>query len=146
MTAENVELVKGILPAEADLVEVLASDDPIGALTGDPDLALPDLEVEFAGTRSGAPGLSYRGVDGLIEGWREWLEPWSSYRLRTEKYIDAGEKVVLLVTVRARTSRDGVQFDHDAAAVWTVRDGTPVAVHFFLEQDDALRFAGVEAE
>jgi ketosteroid isomerase-like protein len=146
MSAENVEIVKGILPKEADLVEVLANDAPVAALTGNPDFDLPDLEVEFAGTQSGAPGLSYRGLDGLVEGWREWLTPWASYRLRTEEYIDAGEKVVLLVSVRARTSRDGVAFEHQAAAVWTLRDGTPVAVHFFLEQEEALRFAGVEAE
>jgi ketosteroid isomerase-like protein len=146
MSAENVELVKGLLPEESDLVEVLASDDPVTALTGRPDLALPDLVVEFAGTRSGAPGLSYRGLDGLVEGWREWLEPWASYRLRTDQYIDAGEKVVLLVSVRARTSRDGVEFEHRAAAVWTLRHGAPVAVHFFLEQEDALRFAGLDAE
>jgi ketosteroid isomerase-like protein len=146
MSAENVELVKGILPEEADLVEVLASDNPVEALTGDPDFVAPDLEVEFAGTQSGAPGLHYRGLDGLVEGWREWLVPWASYHLRIDEYLDAGEKVVLLVSVRARTSRDGVEFEHDAAAVWTLRGGTPVAVHFFLEQGDALRFAGVEAE
>jgi ketosteroid isomerase-like protein len=146
MSVENVELVRGILPEEADLVEVLGSDDPIAALIGDPNLALPDLEVEFAGTQSGAPSLHYRGLEGLVEGWRDWLEPWESYRLRTEKYIDAGEKVVLLVSVRARTSRDGVEFKHEAAAVWTMRGGMPVAVHFFLEQDDALQFAGLGAE
>lgn len=146
MSAENVELVKGLLPAEADLVEVLASEDPVKALTGDPGSIAPDLEVEFAGTRSGAPGLSYRGVDGLIEGWREWLTPWASYHLRIDRYIDAGDQVVLLVSVRARTSRDGVEFEHAPAAVWTLRDGYPVAVHFFLERDDALRFAGVDEQ
>jgi ketosteroid isomerase-like protein len=146
MSAKNVELVRRLLPEESDLVEVLASDDPVAALTGDPDLSLPDLEVEFAGTQSGAPGLHYRGLEGLVEGWRDWLVPWASYRLRIDEYIDAGDKVVLLVSVRARTSRDGVAFEHQAAAVWTLRDGSPVAVHFFLEQEEALRFAGVEAE
>lgn len=145
MSIENVELVKGLLPEEADLVEVLASDDPVAALTGDPNLVLPDLEVEFAGTQSGAPGIHYRGLDGLVEGWRDWLIPWASYRMRIKEHIDAGDKVVQLASVRARTSRDGVEFEHDAAAVWTLRNVTPVAVHFFLEPEDALRFAGVEA-
>jgi ketosteroid isomerase-like protein len=145
MSGQNVELVRGILPEEADLVEIVSSDDPVAALTGNPDAVGPDLEVEFAGTQSGAPGIHYRGLDGLVEGWREWLVPWASYRFRTHEYIDAGDKVAILVSVRAQTSRDGVEFQHDAAAVWTVRDGVPVAVHFFLDQEDALRFAGVEA-
>jgi ketosteroid isomerase-like protein len=58
--------------------------------------------------------------------------------------IDAGDKVLQLVTVHARTSRDGVEIVHHPAAVWTIRDGAPVPVHFFLEQDLAREFAEVD--
>jgi hypothetical protein len=144
MSAENVELVRRILPEDADLVEIIGSDDPVAALTGDPSFDIPDLEVEFAGSQSGAPALNYRGLEGLVEGWREWLLPWASYRLRVDDVIDAGDKVLQLVTVHARTSRDGVDIVHHPAAVWVIRGSVPVSVHFFLEQDLAREFAEVD--
>jgi ketosteroid isomerase-like protein len=87
--------------------------------------------------------LSYRGIEGLIEGWRDWLTPWESYRLEVEEFIDAGDQVLELVRVRARTSRHGVDVEHRPAAVWTVEDGVVVAVHFFLERPEAFGFAGL---
>jgi len=144
MSAENVELIKGILPEEADLVEIIESDDPIAALTGDSSFDIPELEVEFAASQSGAPPLNYRGLTGLVEGWRDWLLPWASYRLQVDDVIDAGDKVLQLVTVNARTSRDGVDIVHHPAAVWVVRGNVPVSVHFFLEQDRAREFAGMD--
>jgi ketosteroid isomerase-like protein len=134
-----------IMPHEVDLIEVFASDDPILAFSGSSSPPIrPDIEIEFAGTASGAPGLSYRGLDGLIEGWRDWLTPWQSYHIRVEDVLDAGANVVVLAAVRARTSRDGVEVEHRPAAVWTIRDGSVMAVHFFLERAEALRFAGIE--
>jgi ketosteroid isomerase-like protein len=140
MSQENVDLVRQLLPLETDLVAVLASDDPIAALTGDSDFDLPDLEVEFAGTISGAPALEYRGLEGLVEGWRDWLIPYESYLIAAEEVIDAGDNVIMLVRVRARTSRDGVVIEHRPAAVWTVTGGKPVSARFFLERDQALKF------
>jgi ketosteroid isomerase-like protein len=144
MSVENVELIKAVLPEESDLVEVVASDDPVGVFVGDASMVAPDLEVEFAGTQSGAPALHYRGLEGLVEGWRDWLTPWDSYRIRFEEFFDAGDKVLVYATVNARTARDGVTVEHKPAAVWTIRDRKTVAVCFFLERDEALKFAGIE--
>jgi ketosteroid isomerase-like protein len=138
MSTANVELVRAILPAERDLVEVFASDDPVGAFIGDARISVADIEVEFAGSQSGAPGQHYRGLDGLLEGWRDWLTPWESYKIEVEELIDAGDEVVMLVNVQARTSRDGVALEHKPAAVWTVRDGTIVRVKFYLRPEQAL--------
>jgi ketosteroid isomerase-like protein len=143
MSAANVELVRSIVPSETDLVQVLASDDPGAAFLGDSSAVDPNVEVEFASPPSGGEPLSYRGIEGLIEGWRDWLTPWESYRLEVEEFIDAGDRVLTLVRVRARTSRHGVELEHRPAAVWTVKDGLVVAVHFFLERPEAFEFAGL---
>ena len=102
------------------------------------------LEVAFAATRSGGPGLGFRGIEGLIEGWRDWLTPWESYVITVEDFVEAGDNVVMLARIRARTSRDGVVLEHKPAAVWTVADGKVSAVTFFLERDEALEFAGID--
>jgi ketosteroid isomerase-like protein len=139
----NVELLKQALPPEVDLVEVLRSEDPV-ALFADPDLIDPELEVTFSGG-AGGPPTEFQGIAGLLEGWLDWLEPWDSYVIRFEAAIDAGDKVVSFATVNARTSRYGVEVEHTPAAVWTVRDGRICAVYFFLERDDALKYAGLGA-
>jgi ketosteroid isomerase-like protein len=144
MSAENVELIRSIFPDEIDLAQALATGDPVGAIFGNTDAVAPNLEVEFASTQSGAPTRRYGGLDGLTEGWSDWLEPWDSYRICFEEFFDAGEQVVVFATVHARTARYDVAVEHKPAAVWTVRDGMTVAVRFFLERDEALKFAGIE--
>jgi hypothetical protein len=145
MSKENVELVQAIMPLEADLIEVVESDDPVAALTGMQGMTLPDLEVVFEGSPVGGPALEYRGLEGLIEGWRDWLIPWASYWIRIEDFVDGGEHVVCPVRVVARTTRDGVEVTHRPAAVWTVRNGRLVAVRFYLEQSQAFEYAGLAA-
>ena len=81
-----------------------------------------------------------------MDGWRDWLEPYASYWMTTEEFIDAGDKVVVLIKVRATTARDGVVVEHDPAVVWTLADGKVVAVRLYLEREDALREAGRGAE
>jgi hypothetical protein len=143
MSKKNVELVRGILPLEADLIEVINSDDPFGAFTGMPAALLPDLDVTFAPSSAGGPGVTYRGFEGLIEGWRDWLTPWESYWIAVEDFVDAGDMVVVPVRVVARTERDGVEVKDRSAVVWTVRDGKLVAVRFYLEQSEAFKYAGL---
>jgi hypothetical protein len=143
MSNQNVELVKTILPGEVDMVEVLASVNPIAALGVPPNAVSPDLEVLFAAPRTGGPGLSYHGIDGFAEGWRDWLSPWQSYRIELEEVIDVGDQVLSLVRVKARTSRHGVEVEHRPAAIWTVMDGKVVAMRFFLEQSEAFEYLGL---
>lgn len=146
MSRENVEVVKNIQPAGVDLTELFAdeasAETPFGADV-DPDIFVSDFEVRFISQLREGPEVEYRGVDGLFKGWRDWLAPWSSYRLRVEDILDAGDEVVVLAQVNGRTARDGVEIEHPAAAVWTFEDGRIVRLRFYLDQGDALRAAGI---
>jgi ketosteroid isomerase-like protein len=146
VAVRNVEVIGRIFPAEADLAAVMRSDDPVAALGTDPEAIAPGMEVRFAASQAGADGFEGRGIEGLIEGWRDWLIAWESYVLTVEQVIEAGDKVLMLVRVRARTSRDSVELEHNPAAVWTVTDGQATAVTFFLQREDAFQFAGIEQE
>jgi ketosteroid isomerase-like protein len=146
MSKENVELIKSIQPPSVDLVEMFPGDSPAAAD------ALTDLfggfftdgfTVQFI-AENGMDTPQFRGVDGLLEAWRDWLDPWESYELETEEYIDAGDDVVVMVRIRGRTARDGVLVEHAPAAVWTIRDGKVAAVRFYLRRDEALRAAGLD--
>jgi ketosteroid isomerase-like protein len=150
MSQENVELVKGLQPTGVDMVEIVGRGDqgPVPQpLENDPDIAAfaSDFEVRFLPGTGGGPfaGATYTGVHGLIEGWRNWLAAWASYRVEVEDFIDAGDEVVVLVRVRGRTARDGVSVDHSPAAVWSIREGKIAGPHFYLERHEALEAVGL---
>jgi ketosteroid isomerase-like protein len=132
---EAIELAEALFPREIDMVEFARSGS---GLT--PELIgriAPDFQFEFLPKVLG-PGISGEGLAGLIEGWREWLEPYESYVITIEGFEELGEEEVLIaVRVRARTHRDGVLVEHTPASVATIRDGTLVRIRFYLDRDEA---------
>jgi hypothetical protein len=103
-----------------------------------------DADIRFVAQEAGpVQDRHLIGLEGLIEGWRDWLEPWASYRMELEEVIDAGDRVLSLIHVTAKTSHDGVEVEHRPAAVWAVEGGVVVAVTFYLDRDQALEAAGL---
>jgi ketosteroid isomerase-like protein len=145
MSQENVELVRCLQPSGGiDLVEVF-SEGFEAETAGDPDSELihRDLEVQFFARGETLEGTPYHGLAGFAKGWRDWLEAWTSYRVEVEDFVDAGDKVVVLVRVAARTARGDVLMHHTPGAVWTIRDGKVASIHFYLDRSEALEAAGV---
>jgi ketosteroid isomerase-like protein len=148
VSQENVEIVRSLQPPPGvDLVEVFEGErferlpvfaDPRGLLD-------PSFECSFiAGESAGSLTLSYRGVQGFIEGWREWLAAWSTYRVETADPIDGGDKVVVPVRVHARTRRGDVEMEHTPGVVWTLDSGKVVRMELYLNGADALKAVGLE--
>jgi ketosteroid isomerase-like protein len=143
VSRENVELVRTVQPSGVDLVALNRElPEAFAALPG--SVFADDFEsvfmVEDAPTRLGP----FRGAQGFVAGWSDWLEPWESYEIEAEEFIDADDQVVVFARVRARTRRDKVEVEHSPAAVWTVRDGLVRRIEFYLERASALRAAGLE--
>jgi len=143
MSQRNVELVRTLQPSGGvDLAEVYSADTS-ALVDGMAPLLDPSFECAFiANESSGFTTLAFRGAEGFVAGWREWLSPWESYRIDAEEFIDAGEQVVVLARVRARTRRGGVEMEHAPGAVWTVEDGRIRRIEFYLEASQALAAAG----
>jgi hypothetical protein len=127
------QLVDALLPREIDMVEFVGSGGELPAEAS--SRIAPDLEVEFLPPALGA-GIAGEGLPGLIEGWREWLEPYESYVITTEHLEEVGDDQILMyVRVSARTHRDGVTVEHTPAAIATIRDGFLVRMRFYLERE-----------
>ena len=139
MSAERVEIVRSLTPSGADLVELLSSAGL--AATGPSGVMDPEFESVWISDKASSP--TYRGIAGMQQGWRDWLEAWSSYVLEAEEFLDAGDSVVVLVRLRGRVERGGVEIEHDAASVWTFSGDRIVRIEFHLERDEALRRAGL---
>jgi ketosteroid isomerase-like protein len=141
MAQANVDLVRRILPGDIDMVALVSAEAPFP----EDVLALfePGGEIRFLTNAPGVPDLSFHGLEGFVEGWRDWLAPFDRYELQVRDIVDASDEEVLVLThVRARTHRDGVTVEHDPGAVFTVRNGRVVRVRFFLERDEAFAAVG----
>ena len=108
-------------------------------------LADPDAPVTFHAADGVALRNDYRGVDGLIAGWREWLSTFASYHFELEDLFQQGDRVIVLVRQKGRTIHGGVEVPSSpSAAVLTVRDGRLAGAAFYLDRTQAARDEGFE--
>jgi ketosteroid isomerase-like protein len=144
MSQENVDVVKTIQPTGVDLVEYFRElPTAIAAGQGAAHLFADDVEVVFIPGSDPGPRLSFSGVEGIRTGWQDWLVAWETYQVENERYIDAGDEVVVLSQVHARTSHQAVPMKHRGGAVWTFRDGKIARVRFYSDGKMALEAAGL---
>jgi ketosteroid isomerase-like protein len=101
------------------------------------DLISPELEyinppyaVE-SGTRRGRKAL------GMIR------EVYPDFRVEPERFIDAGENVVVIGTARGTTA-SGIEAQWRQGYVWTVRGGKAVAFRWFNQPEEALEAVGLD--
>jgi ketosteroid isomerase-like protein len=142
MSQDNVELVRAAMFQEGvDLARLTKTGNLADTLNV--TAMAPDMEVAFITPAVGA--TEYRGLDGFLEGWADWMDPWASFEVITEEFLDGGERVVVLVTLTGQTEHDGVRIEQLAAAVFTVSDGLIRRVEFHLDRREALAAAGLSA-
>jgi ketosteroid isomerase-like protein len=138
MSRENVELVRAAVGGPVfDMLRMFGGEE----IPPEIDVGIfdPDLEVSF---QPRVDEQTYDGIDGLVEGWREWLSAWSSYEAHMEEWVDAGDNVVMLVRLRGETKHDNVVIEQPAAVVYTLEDGKVVRLAFHLDRRQALEEAG----
>ena len=106
---------------------------------------LIDPEVELHGTVGGVQeGRVYRGLAEVIREYDEVDgEAWEERRIEPEKFLDAGDDVVVLFHEYRRGRGSGVELENHTAAVITVRDGRVVRLQGLMDRGAALEAAGL---
>ena len=68
-------------------------------------------EAEFRAPRALAESsvvkASYRGYEGYVEFFREWLSAWGDYRMRPREVIDLGDRIVVFDEIVGRGAGSG---------------------------------------
>ena len=81
----------------------------------------------------------FRGRSGL----KSWIavtqEIWDEWRLAAERFLVAGDQVVVLVRVIAEGHLSGVRLDRETAHVWDIAEGRVTRCEVFLDRAKALR-------
>lgn len=137
MSRENVELVLAAVRGPRFDMRAMFSGDPYDQV--DASILADDVEVSF---QPRVDDATFTGLDGLAEGWAEWLSAWSSYEADVEDVIDAGDNVVMMVRLRGETRHDNVVIEQPAAVVFTVEGEKVVRLAFHLDRRQALDEAG----
>ena len=91
-----------------------------------------------------ASDLTYEGVEGLAEAWREWGSAFEEIRFVLDEVRESEDHIVLLGHQLATTRHEGVEIKHPSAMVWEFEGGRLTAAEFHLDRKAALRSAGLE--
>jgi ketosteroid isomerase-like protein len=126
VSAENVEVVRSLFQA-------------FRARDTEAQLAMwhPDVRLQAA------DGAWHDGREGVRELFGSFLGTWDDYVLEVLDFIDAGDRVVVLLHERGRGKGSGVPVEWWAGQVYTVKDGLIVDFTVFTRHADALAEAGL---
>ena len=86
----------------------------------------------------------FRGRDGLKRWVVRTREVWGEWRFQVERFIDMGERVVVLVHLVAEGGQSGVRLERDTAHVWTLADGKVTRCEVYLDRSEALEALGLK--
>ena len=85
----------------------------------------------------------YPGIEGARQFNADWGDAWDDWEVEVDDYIDAGERVVVIVRQRGRSKATGVPVDMRFAQLWTLRDGRGIRMQMYASPEEALEAAGL---
>jgi ketosteroid isomerase-like protein len=102
---------------------------------------IPLIHSDFEATTP--PSLAsepdtYRGPDGIRRWFDSFDEVMDEIRWEPHRFREAGDRVVVEFTLRARGKTTGLDFGQDAVMVWEIRDGMASRLDLFQSLDEAL--------
>jgi ketosteroid isomerase-like protein len=87
---------------------------------------------------------SWTGIDELRAASLDWTEAWEDNRVRAERFIEIGNRVLVLSRRTARGRRSGMPLDQALADIFTLRDGKIVRWEVYWDRHEGMRAAGFE--
>jgi ketosteroid isomerase-like protein len=127
MTQENMEIIRRGYEHFEATGEIRAHPDLVWDVS---KLGWPDRQI-------------YHGPAGAMQFNAEWSDAWDDWALEPEEYIDAGERVVVILNQRGRSKATGIPVEMRFAQVWTLRDGQGIRMQLYASVDEALQDVGL---
>ncbi len=125
MSEENVELVRRIYAAWD------RGESARDFIAPDMEYVNPSYAVE-PGTRRGRRAL------------RIVRDTYEDFELQVERFVDAGDEVVVLAQYAATGPASGAQMTGEHGYVWTIEEGQATRFRWFQSHREALEAAGLE--
>jgi ketosteroid isomerase-like protein len=131
MSRENVELARQGLAAytRRDVPALMA-------------LTHPDVELDWSESRGFQAGV-YHGFEAAMGFYRDYFEAFEEIVFEAERYIDAGE-MVIVPNVAHQRGREGIEVTARSTLVFTVHDSLITRICLYQETAQALKAAGLQ--
>jgi uncharacterized protein len=126
MSSRNVGVVRGFNDA-------LAQGDMGGMLD------FLDPQLEWRAPESVPWGGTFHGHDGFREFVGKLLDQPAEFRREILEYLDAGERVVVILRQMGRRKGSDTEYDVPEVHVWTMRDGKIVDFEGVFDTATVLR-------
>jgi ketosteroid isomerase-like protein len=141
MSQENVEMVRGLWEPfkGADYTAIDWDDEAIREMTE----RFFSSDIELRWSRSGPEARVYQGRDGVIQAFREWLEPFSEYYIEPLDFIEQEDRVIIPQRQWGIGSTSGVSVEIEVTHVYEVRDNLVARVDEYDTLEEALEAAGL---
>ena len=94
------------------------------------ELVLPPSYPEGGQTFRGRAGLK-RWIGSIQEIWDEW-------RMEQERFVVAGDRVLVLIHIVARGHLSGVALDRETAHIWSTADGRVTRCEVYFDRAEAM--------
>jgi ketosteroid isomerase-like protein len=144
MSQENVEIVRSTFEPfnGVNLAAIDWSAEVVHEVLGraySPEIELTTLAIPLGLDVSD----NYRGLDGVAEYLRTWLEPFSEYHVENLDYADAGDCVLVPSRQWGIGTESGARVELELTTLYEVRGGRITRVHQFDTMAEALEAAGL---
>ena len=85
----------------------------------------------------------YQGREGVIQAFREWLEPFSEYYIEPLDFIAMGDRVVVPQRQWGIGSTSGIPVEIEVTHVYEFRDNQMARLDEYDTLEEALEAAGL---
>jgi ketosteroid isomerase-like protein len=136
-TARDVEVVR----RSYRMLEELRRDPGADRLVR--DLVAEGFELHLPETYPEGAQV-FRGHAGLKRWTAKTREIWDEWRFHVERFIDVGDRVLVLVHLVAQGGLSGVRLERDTAHIWTLADGKVTRCEVFLDRAEGLAAVGIQ--
>src|SRR6266508_4241462 len=85
----------------------------------------------------------FRGREGLAQVTAMLQEAWREWRFEPERFLDAGERVVVFARIVGKGGASGLPFELETTHVWTIHAGRATSLLAYRDRSQALEAAGL---
>lgn len=103
-----------------------------------------DPQIEWTEPAEFPGGGTYHGREGVKAYLSQSRAAWAEIDSEPERFIVAGDKIIVFVHVRARPKNGAEWHEARIADVYTFRDGKAIQMRAFADRQQALEWAGAK--
>jgi ketosteroid isomerase-like protein len=110
--------------------------------TGEADWAYLDENIEIR-DHDVPDQDGYHGHDGFARWFENWGDAWAEYTMEPLEFIDGGDRIIVVLRMRATGRGSGLELDREDAIVHELRAGKIVRIDYYNNKRQALAAAGM---